>query len=287
VWGYEPARSRLLQEQGRSTPAAEAFAVERGWNAARSGAWAIELALSVPLSWALAALEPVIRDDLSVIGYGGRNVHREASGSPRRLLPPPLGSAASHSLGQIPPPTALASSLPQRLDSGGTADRDERIDPTSGQAVPSQSEALKEQVSAAIDQARSLCQSLATAIRQIRALRSQLVETGGEWHEVMAKLPPLSEKESVGRQPPAEAPDLPGDGELSLPGPEFNALNEVVTHAHDLASAGCLSAGYTVLLAGRHRAEDAAAAGMDWAPTLIGIYALALENYIWRYGVNL
>jgi hypothetical protein len=284
--GYGPAQSRLLREQARSTPDAREFAVERGWNEERRGAWAIELALPAPLSSVLAALEPTIREDSCVIGYGGRTLHRSLSGSLRQLLPPPFGAAASHSVDQIPPPLALASSLSPRPESGGSEARIEGVDPANGRAAPRQSEILRERVSAVMEQSRSLCQSMATAVRQTCALRSQLAGTGGEWHSMVSEIPAFMEKRSAGGQWPAGAPGQTRDVEPWLPDAEFAALNEVVTHAHDLAAAGCLSAGYTVLLAGRHRAEHAAAAGVDWAPNLIGIYSLALENYIWRYGVK-
>jgi hypothetical protein len=279
VWGYGPPQSRLLCGPARSTPEAREFAVERGWDEERSGAWAIELALPVPLSAALDALEPAIRADRSVAGYGGRSMRPASSGARWPLTASQFGLGAGHSADPIP------STLPPRLDGRATGARIEGVEPGDGQAVLSHWEFLRERVSAVLAQSRSLCHSAATAVEQTRTLRLQLAGSGREENQAVADTASFLEVRSAGHQRPIGG--RPCGADVSLPDTEFAALNEVVTHAHDLAAEGRLSAGYGVLLAGRRRAENAAAGGVDWAPDLVRIYNLALENYIWRYGVKL
>jgi hypothetical protein len=63
-----------------------------------------------------------------------------------------------------------------------------------------------------------------------------------------------------------------------LPRHELNAFLTTVTDAVDLAREGDAAEGYTALLAGLHRAEQAQADGELWAEELASRYREALER---------
>lgn len=70
LWGYWPPRRDLWHEEYRETAAAAAFAAESGWDERRAGAWAQEISLPLGFRDALRALEPVLRQDPAVQGWG-------------------------------------------------------------------------------------------------------------------------------------------------------------------------------------------------------------------------
>jgi hypothetical protein len=72
-----------------------------------------------------------------------------------------------------------------------------------------------------------------------------------------------------------------------LPPSEFEALNQTVTAAYDLAASGQLAEGYTLLLESEHEARAAAERGVPWSSVLRWIYSVAQENYTYRYGLFL
>jgi hypothetical protein len=95
VWGYAPLHTDFWQRQAQPTAAAREFAATHGWDAMRPGAWAVELVLPLSLSRALGTLEPAIRRDPAIRGWGGRR------GSLGYAPPPPraaLSAAASQRL---------------------------------------------------------------------------------------------------------------------------------------------------------------------------------------------
>jgi hypothetical protein len=92
VWGYAPLHTDLWQQQAQPTAAAREFAATHGWDAMRPGAWALELVLPLPLSRALGKLEPAIRRDPAIRGWGGRHSGR---GYAPPALPAALHAAAS------------------------------------------------------------------------------------------------------------------------------------------------------------------------------------------------
>lgn len=81
VWGY--GLPSVMLQGAEPTAEARAFAAERGWDDTRDDAWALELPRSLPLSRALAVLEPSVRPDPAVTGWGGRTIHSEPR--PERL----------------------------------------------------------------------------------------------------------------------------------------------------------------------------------------------------------
>jgi hypothetical protein len=72
VWGYGPARSVLCREQCEATATAARFAAESGWEAWQPGAWAKELTLPCGLRETIRTLEPILRQDPAVVGWGLR-----------------------------------------------------------------------------------------------------------------------------------------------------------------------------------------------------------------------
>jgi hypothetical protein len=77
-------------------------------------------------------------------------------------------------------------------------------------------------------------------------------------------------------------------GEVSPPPPaDFERLNRAVTAAEEQAARGHLAEGYTMLFDGLRDAEEALETGVDCAGELVRSYQLALDNYVWRYGISL
>lgn len=212
LWGYEPLRSSAVRGRAEPTEAARAFAAAHGWHAARSGAWALEWELPLPLSEALGELEPVLRGESAVLGWGGRMIR---------------GSRPEHTVfGTSPDPPGTA---PAR--------------------TPRSAAALRERarrISAAVQSSVARQQQLRQEIRQARL-------------------------ERLRRLPPAE----------------FDALNQAVTTALELGKAGQLAAGYALLRVRWEQTSAAAEQGVPWSSQLRWIYGLALENYVWRYGLSL
>jgi hypothetical protein len=85
VWGYGPLPTDLFQRPAEPTAAAREFAAAHGWDATRPDAWALELVLPLPLSRALGMLEPAMRRDPVVRGWGGRSGGRHQP-APRATL---------------------------------------------------------------------------------------------------------------------------------------------------------------------------------------------------------
>lgn len=77
AWGYGRSRSRIVRMQFRETEAACRFAAERGWDRRRPGAWAGEQLFCVGLRAALRAVEPSLRVEPSVAGWGGKLVRAD------------------------------------------------------------------------------------------------------------------------------------------------------------------------------------------------------------------
>src|SRR5438093_1069849 len=279
AWGYGLPQCGMLREQRQPTAEARRFAVERGWDAARSGAWAREITLPLPLSVALAVLEPSLRRDAAVAGYGGRTVRSGIlphSFLPARTLPEAFASAARGAISGLAPDCG-------RESTGGSPD------PASAAGAGGQSrfagtllrsERLTRRASSVVAATRTLCQVLAARVEYARELRLQGAQTGGNGTEdprrCLAEAPPAEKAGTAASDQPRMRPGRPRDGELKRPDPEFAALNQVVRHAHELAAGGRLAAGYGLLLAGQHRAAAAAAVGVDRAHDRFESYCLAL-----------
>lgn len=74
VWGYGQPFNVGVGVQFRETEAARCFAAERGWDAARPGAWASECRLDMPLSAAIGRCADTLRMDVAAVGWGLRTV---------------------------------------------------------------------------------------------------------------------------------------------------------------------------------------------------------------------
>jgi len=72
VWGYKPPESTLCRDQCQPSEAAEQFAARGGWDPRRPGAWAKETTVLQRLTDARRKLEPTIRQDGGVVGWGMR-----------------------------------------------------------------------------------------------------------------------------------------------------------------------------------------------------------------------
>jgi hypothetical protein len=72
-----------------------------------------------------------------------------------------------------------------------------------------------------------------------------------------------------------------------LPRHEIDTLIMLIDDAVEFAAEGKLADGYTVLLAGLHRAKEAKETGEVWAEELMQRYRYALEEYAISYGVRL
>jgi hypothetical protein len=72
VWGYDPPRTLLCREQFDESAEAARFAAESGWEASREGAWAKETTVRAGLTETLRQLEPVLRQDPAVVGWGAQ-----------------------------------------------------------------------------------------------------------------------------------------------------------------------------------------------------------------------
>src|SRR6059036_19246 len=72
-----------------------------------------------------------------------------------------------------------------------------------------------------------------------------------------------------------------------IPTTVIDTLAITVSDAVDLAAEGKLADGYAALLAGRRRAEEIAAEGVEWGEELLRWWQGACENYCDRYGVPL
>jgi len=72
AWGYGHSRPSILRMQFPETEEARRFAAERGWDRRQPGAWAGEQPFAVGLHAALRTVEPLLRTDQCVAGWGGK-----------------------------------------------------------------------------------------------------------------------------------------------------------------------------------------------------------------------
>lgn len=71
-----------------------------------------------------------------------------------------------------------------------------------------------------------------------------------------------------------------------IPERELNAYFEAFTKALNLAAEGQIADGYTCLLAGWWRAQNAEGKGEPWAHELMKRYQQAMDNYQKQYGTG-
>ena len=84
VWGYGKPVKVILQSRFEETEEASLFAAERGWDARRAGAWTGQMTLPLDLWDARRMLEPVLRLDPAILGWGGREVAADEQTGSRR-----------------------------------------------------------------------------------------------------------------------------------------------------------------------------------------------------------
>jgi hypothetical protein len=71
-----------------------------------------------------------------------------------------------------------------------------------------------------------------------------------------------------------------------LPIDQFNTFTTELSQAHDLADAGRVEEGYTLLLLGLRRAEKANEEGMDWGKELVRRYRDACALFAAQSGLG-
>jgi hypothetical protein len=234
AWGYGHPVTALLQGTFVATDLAHAFAAERGWDPARSGAWAAELTSTGSLFQVLELLGQLFRSDPAVVGWGGRT---------GCAMPSPSGAAAPsgyHRLHQV-----MQSLQQQRAE-----------------------------IAARLEASRQLRQRLLQfrldleAAAAARAVEPSLPDSGPsiEWT--------------------LQTPD-PAADPTELPTSEFRVLNQIFSRALDLAQEGRFAEGYTVLIAGLRRAEEASDHEFSWADHLIYVYNESLAYYARTFGMDL
>lgn len=86
VWGYNPPTTLLCRERCESSVEAAVFARKTGWDPGREGAWAKEITVPGGLRDTLRALEPILRQDQGVVGWGARTRRRPGGDGPARPI---------------------------------------------------------------------------------------------------------------------------------------------------------------------------------------------------------
>jgi hypothetical protein len=240
AWGYGRLQSQTLRTCFHPSDAARAFAEARGWDCGTSGAWAGEFTASGLVFALLALLDPILRSEAGVSGWGG---------------------------GTVAPAQRMTSSASAAADSA---------------ALLARARSAVEDASRGKDE---LAKQLATArsefgaLRQLRsAYKARFSLRAGLDRAAPMPEPPGNVLKKGGRRV-SEAEELPES--------EFEVLNRVFSESLDHAQDGQLAEGYTLLLAGLRRAEEAAEHQFPWADRLVGIYNQALNHYTHRFGIPL
>lgn len=72
-----------------------------------------------------------------------------------------------------------------------------------------------------------------------------------------------------------------------IPEHEERTLDLATAEALDYAEEGEVAAGYSCLLEGLERAEEAVAAGEPWGSALVGHWRSTLDRYTAKYGLKM
>jgi hypothetical protein len=253
IWGYSRLEDPQLYRLFRLTRAAREFAAECGWDSEHPGAWAREFLSIRGLHQTLIEVEPLVREDPAVAGWGGR------------ILRDPIASVRHQQSGQ-----------PPGKERAPLHDRSTRPSDRLG-ALATAVESQRAEMRLRMQEARQLHATLQRQLTELqrgarRVLLCADIKAGrGARHDGRAA------SEAI-RDPVLR---------MGISAEAFEALNGVISQALSMAESGRLADGYSLLLEGMHQAAERSSWDDSWGSEVVGVYALALENYAARFGVRM